>query len=202
MIKGGWLIQPRKIKESPIYKMPPCTREVWGYLLREAFFTDKGNIKRGQLPTKFDKIREDLSWVVGYRKEMYSRRQIEGAIEALRKVGAIVTTKVTHGTIITICKYDYYQRIENYEGGIESVSENFTKVKRTLSGRGNIKKEGIKNEKEDNNSNTIVKHIGEKTEKNEQDFRSSPTELQEQSFFIKRLSDRYRKNGTDGKDDI
>ena len=61
MIKGGYIIQPRKIKDSAVSKMSPCAREVWQYILREAFFVAKGNIDRGQLFTKIDIIAHQRS---------------------------------------------------------------------------------------------------------------------------------------------
>ncbi len=119
MIEGGYILQPRAIKGSSIMNAPPCTREVWFYLIRNANSSEnkyKGYyIKRGQLFRDYKTIIEDLSWAVGNRKEKYSDGQMKRAMSALRKAGRITTTKKPGGVLITICKYDYYQNPKNYE---------------------------------------------------------------------------------------
>jgi hypothetical protein len=153
MIKGGYILQPRKIQDSAVAKMPPCSREVWAWILRNAFFADSGNLKRGQLFANIDEIRDDLKWFVGFIKNTYTRRQIEGAYEGLRKEGMIVTKKVAHGLVITVCKYEYYQSIKNYEGynegGEKKIRRSQGREKEVIA----INKEDLMNYKE---SNTIV----------------------------------------------
>jgi hypothetical protein len=130
MIKGGYILQPRIIKSSEVAHMSPCTREVWYLLLREAMFENFGNLKRGQVFITINDIRDGLHWYVGYRKETYSRRSVEGSLKVLRDGGMIVTMKVTHGMIVTICKYDYYQDKKNYEGNSEGGTKVTAKVER------------------------------------------------------------------------
>jgi len=152
MIEGGYILQPRIIEESEVYRLSPCARETWQHLLLTAYHKDYGNLKRGQLFTSIDTIREALSWFVGYRKEGYSRRQIEGSFEAFRERGMIVTTKVTHGIVITICKYDYYQDPKNYECNNEGEKKDTTKGRRSVRQGGNINK-NVKNDKNVKNEN-------------------------------------------------
>ena len=132
MIEGGYILQPRSIKGSKIANAPPCAREIWQYLLREAFWKDKtylGNtIKRGQVFKSITDIREDLCWYVGYRKETYTKAQTVSAMKLLRTSGMISTTKLPRGMLITICKYDYYQDKKNYEPSNEPSNEDTTKL--------------------------------------------------------------------------
>jgi hypothetical protein len=117
MIKGGYILQPRKIDESDISKSPPHIREIWMYLLRKANHQDCPSLKlkRGQLFTSYKQIIKDLSWNVGYRKESYKKHHCETAMKTLTKHAMILTTKTTRGLIITICNYDYYQNPKNYD---------------------------------------------------------------------------------------
>lgn len=118
-IKGGYILQPRKIDDSDIAKSPPHVREIWMYLLRKANHRDRkvnGKvIKRGQALTSYRQILEDLSWYVGARKESYARHHCETAMKALTKATMVTTTKTTRGMIVTILNYDYYQNPKNYD---------------------------------------------------------------------------------------
>ena len=122
MIKGGFYIKARAIQDSDIAHASPCTREIWDYLLREASYEDTKITKRGQLIRTLSGIREALSWFVGYRKMSYSLDQCEAATKWLRSREMITTTKTTRGMIITVCNYDTYQTIRNYENGTDTVA--------------------------------------------------------------------------------
>lgn len=113
-IEGGYYIKARCIQNSEIAIAPPYVREIWDWLLKEANHTDKGNIKRGQVVRTFNDIREGLKWMIGYRKEKYTKRQCEYAMKFLRDKKMIETIKTTRGLIITICKYEFYQDHGNY----------------------------------------------------------------------------------------
>lgn len=122
-IEGGYYIKARKIKNSDIGHAPPHIREIWDYLLREANHSGKKKhgevLERGQILTTYNEILEDLHWMVGWRKQKYSKAQCETAMKFLRthrRNGPMITTKkTTRGMIITISKYDYYQNPKNYE---------------------------------------------------------------------------------------
>lgn len=118
-IAGGYYIMARAIQESAIAQSCPCTREVWGWLIKEANhkMNNRSNIKRGELVRTISDIQEGLKWFVGFRKQMYSASQIEKSLKFLRKETMIKTMKTVRGIRITICKYDYYQDFNNYEGG-------------------------------------------------------------------------------------
>jgi hypothetical protein len=116
-IPGGFYIKARKIDESEIAHSAPCVREVWDWLIRQCNHKDNIalGIRRGQCVRKISDIQDGLHWYIGYRKMTYSKSQCEHALEYLRKKRMIETTKTTRGLIITVCNYDSYQRIENYE---------------------------------------------------------------------------------------
>lgn len=120
MIKGGYILQPRKIDESEVSKCPPHVREIWLYLLRKAFYKDGNKLKRGQLLTSYSQIINDLSWKIGYRTERYKKHHCGTAMKLLTKLGMIATTKTTRGMIVTILNYDYYQDPNNYETNNET----------------------------------------------------------------------------------
>ena len=119
MINGGYILQPRIIQESDISVAPPYVREIWNYLLREANCQDNKynghEIKRGQLFRSYDDIKEGTKWFIGWRKMVYNENQVKKAMKFLRDTLRIETMKELGGVMITICKYDYYQTLKNYE---------------------------------------------------------------------------------------
>ena len=115
---------------------------------------------KGQGFTSFAELQEVLTYNVGYRKEVPSKKKIFGIIDWLRnpyegvhegnaKEPMIVTTKVTHGIVYTICKYDEYQSPDTYEGNNEGRDEGSAKVLRRYR-QGNNKYKNVKNDKNDN----------------------------------------------------
>lgn len=123
-IPGGYYIIARKIDESEIAHTPPHIREIWLWLIKNVYLTDRiicgRQMRRGQLFTSYKDIQDGLHWMVGYRKETYSKSQCETAMKWLTKHEMITTTKTTRGLIITVCKYDTYQNPKNYENRTES----------------------------------------------------------------------------------
>jgi hypothetical protein len=115
MIPRGYFLKARVIQESNIAHAPPHVREIWDWLIMKASYSDGKYLKRGQVLATYDDIRNGLSWNVGYRKERYSKSDCENSMKWLTKEEMITKTKTTRGLIITICNYDYFQKIENYE---------------------------------------------------------------------------------------
>jgi hypothetical protein len=136
-IKGGFVFKARQIQDSPIAKAPPHVREVWDYLIRCANWKDvvegRKIIKRGQVYTSREKIRDALSWRVGYRPMKYTPDQIETAMKVLRKSEMITTARTERGVIVTIIKYAFYQDSRNYEIRTEirdeSMDENRSEIR-------------------------------------------------------------------------
>lgn len=116
-IAGGYFIMARAIQNSDIAQAPPCTRELWIWMIKEANhkLNARLNIKRGSMVRTIRQMQEGLVWYAGYRKEMYTKNQIEGALNFLRNQKMIQTAKTTRGMLITICNYDRYQEFKNYE---------------------------------------------------------------------------------------
>ena len=120
MIRGGYILQARKIDDSEIAFKPPHFREIFNWLYRQANHSDNDKFKRGQCFRSINDIQEGLKWFVGYRKCTYTKDQCEKALKWLRKADMIETTKATRGMFITICNYEFYQDPKNYESNNES----------------------------------------------------------------------------------
>lgn len=137
-IPGGYIFLSRKIIESQIWQKPPLYLKVWIYLLASAQHRDYKKLKRGQLRTSIPEIIEACSWKVGFRTERPSRDQIfqilnwlreageESVHEAVARATMITTTKATHGILINIDNYCFYQDSRNYESNDESNNEAVT----------------------------------------------------------------------------
>lgn len=159
---SGYILISKSIIDSGVWSKPPLYIKVWLYLLSRAQYSDYGKLKRGQLFTSIPEIQRACSYMVGYRKETPSRKEIWGVIEFLRNpheedtkgtrgVPMIETTKVTHGLIVTICKYNDYQNPKFYGSNSEGANERTPKRTRKEQQGDNIKKENIKNKKNKKN---------------------------------------------------
>ena len=144
-IDNGYILQPRKIEKSEIMQMPPVTRELWFYLIRNVQHKDYKKLKRGQGYFRLNDIQEDLSWMVGYRKEKYSKPQLTKSLRRLREGNMIETTKATHGILVTICKYNVYQDPNNYEGNDEGNAKETRRKRKGININKNDKNEFKKN---------------------------------------------------------
>jgi uncharacterized phage protein (TIGR02220 family) len=122
-IPGGYILLARKTLESEIMKKPPLFFKLWGWMLLQAKFKLKNGLERGQFKTSIAEMREAMSYLVGYRKETPTTKQIRAVYESLTKGSMIGTTKVTGGMIVTILNYEEYQDPKNYEGHNERVHE-------------------------------------------------------------------------------
>ncbi len=120
MIKGGFILQARKLDSSDLALKPPHVREVFCWLCRKARFKDGIDLKRGQVRCTYSMIQESLSWNVGARRETYKKHQIETALKVLRKMGSITTQRTMRGILVTICNYDIYQNPRNYANSGDS----------------------------------------------------------------------------------
>jgi hypothetical protein len=168
LIPGGYILLSRNLLESDIWDKPPLYLKVWVYLLSKAQHQDYKNLKRGQLRTSIPEIQEAMSYMVGYRKQKPSRKQVWSVLEWLRNTHLdsnyeirvngtvnrtrgepmIVTTKGTHGIVINIVNYGVYQEPKNYEGNNGRTNEKDTNGTRTERQGNNINKND-KNEKND-----------------------------------------------------
>lgn len=156
----GFILTSKSLVDSDIWRKPPLYLKVWMYLLINACYSDHGNLKRGQIRTSIPEIQDACTYFVGYRKVKPTYKEVRDVIDYLRdpheitpegkhegqtKGSMIVTTKVTHGFIATICKYDEYQTIANYEGHSEGHNESSAKDERRATQGHNKKNEYITN---------------------------------------------------------
>jgi hypothetical protein len=123
----GYILLSRSLIGSEIMKKPPLYLKVWVLLLCKAQHKQFKQLQRGQLLTSIPELIEECSYYNGASKKKPTRDQIFQVIDWLRKPSAdlskasmIATTKATHGMLITICNYDYYQSATNYESNTES----------------------------------------------------------------------------------
>lgn len=112
-LKQGYILWPRN--DNYITKLPPVAREVFLWLIMAAGFKDTRKVKCGIAFTSYDEIRDGLAWNVGARIMRYKKHQIESAIKALKRVGAITTAKTTRGFYVTIVDYKSWQNPKRYE---------------------------------------------------------------------------------------
>jgi hypothetical protein len=159
LIKGGYILQPRKITDSEIFKKPPLYLKVWIYLLTRAQHSSYKELNRGQLYTSIPEIQEACSHYIGCRKEKPTKDQIFNILEWMRgenstvtkatskatsKATMITTMKATHGILVTIDNYSVYQDSKNYESNDESNNESNDEG---VSISNNINKNDNKNDK-------------------------------------------------------
>jgi len=158
-IPGGFYIKARKLKESAVWKKPPHFREIWDLIIAEACHSgivrSGRKLERGQCFLSYKIIQEELCWYVGYRKETYSRSQIEIVMKWLLKDTMITTTKTTRGMIVTVVNYDFYQDAKNYESHNETYNESHNEATMTP----HYKQEGkeVKNVKKEIYSESFLK---------------------------------------------
>jgi len=152
-IEGGYYIKARKIQESWIMHQPPHVREIWEMFIRRASHSNYKSLSRGQLLITYDQIRDELHWMVGYRKMRYSKWNCESAMKQLRKATMITIKKTTRGMIVTVCNYDYYQNPKNYE----SHNCNSANTTREPQGTDTIDKNGKNDNKNGNKKSVHVK---------------------------------------------
>jgi uncharacterized phage protein (TIGR02220 family) len=175
-ISGGYVLKARKVWESEVAHAPPHVREIWDWLIMAANHTGKKKhgriLNRGQVLTSYDEIREALHWMVGWRKQRYTKSQCETSMKFLRKPSRngpmITTTKTTRGIIITICNYDFYQSPKNYECRTESYIENHNETCSSPQTSDTIDK-NVKNVKKERVSfpyQKIVSYLNQKTASN------------------------------------
>jgi len=154
-ITAGYYIKARKIQESKIAHAPPHVREIWDWFLMQANHKDRkvgGTvIKRGQVFTSYEEIRNALHWMVGWDKRRYKKSHLETTMKWLRKHAMVTTRKTTRGMLITIVNYDFYQNPENYKATGKSTGEPQGKLQEIR----HYKQEG----KKGTNKNNIIDRI-------------------------------------------
>jgi len=122
-ISGGYILLSRKLLQSGIMEKPPLYLKLWVWMLLMASHADHGNLKRGQLFTSLERMREVMKYRVGAVWRRPTKKEIRTACDFLTKGTMIGTTKGTHGMLVTILNYNHYQTPLNYEGHDEGHSD-------------------------------------------------------------------------------
>ncbi len=127
-IEGGYILLARKLGDSGIIEKPPLYCKLWIWMLLQASFKNHGDLKRGQFFTSLESMRDAMKYRIGYRTSKPSIKEIRDALsffthESPYEGPMAVSMKVTHGMVITICNYSYYQDISNYEGHNEGTTK-------------------------------------------------------------------------------
>lgn len=135
--------------ESDFFNFTPCCREVYLWLLLNVNFVDGRKFKRGQMFTSIGKIREELAWYVGFRKNQYTDNQIRTALNNLVTNEMINTAKTTRGLHITVCNYDTYQNPDNYDARTVKKREQRSDQRNDIQNKHELYQ---KNEKNNNNN--------------------------------------------------
>lgn len=177
-ITGGYILLARKITLGEIMEKPSDYLKIWVYLLNKAQYKQHGNLKRGQCPISIDELIKVLSYKSGYRTVKPSKKSVWRIIEWLRcphggdnggnaGVPMVETVKVTHGMILTICNYDFYQDPGNYEansGGNDGGNAGVLRVSQKGNNKYKEGKEGNAcNESENTNSSTGIEGLSFKS---------------------------------------
>ena len=155
--QDGYIMIDRGIVESEIWNKPPLYIKVWLLLIIKAQHAGYKGLRRGQLRITIDEIREACAWKVGWRKEKPTKKQIWDILEWLRNPqegndggnhggSMVVTTKGTHGMLVTLCNYNVYQDPKRYEGNNGGTAE-VTTTELRRSQQGNNTNKNDKNDK-------------------------------------------------------
>lgn len=105
----------RKLKDSEVYKSSPVVRELFIYLLMNVGWQTNKSVanhrgfKRGNWKGTTKDLQDGLSWTVGFRKESYSRSQIQRGLVKLTNLHMIEVMNEHLGISVNVCNYDTYQ---------------------------------------------------------------------------------------------
>lgn len=120
----GWIKIERSIMDHWIFQDAEFFR-AWIMMILMANHEDRTIlvdrqpklIKRGSFFTSITKLSERLGW---------DRRKTVRYIEALKNDGMLTTDGTTHGTTLTIVKYDFYQGRRTTDGTTDGTADGTT----------------------------------------------------------------------------
>ncbi|NQT03273.1 MAG: hypothetical protein HQ580_14695 [Planctomycetes bacterium] len=121
VIRNGYVILARVIRESAIWQDSPDIFKLFLYLLIEARHDKKPKrfsgfeVKRGELVTSLSNIAEDNQYYEQKAIRRWSRPKVARMLEKLKEQERIKLIPDTYGTHISICKYEFYQNPEAYK---------------------------------------------------------------------------------------
>jgi len=105
-IKGGATLWARQTIESEIfYDKPDKWFKIWFYLVNRVSHKDTKKYKRGETFIFYDWICDDVK---------ATKDQVKKCIGWLKGCGMVSTRRSTRGVWLKVCKYSYFQTIDNY----------------------------------------------------------------------------------------
>lgn len=113
-IAGGYVLLARALLDSDLMDQSPLVIKLWVWLLLNANWQDRKQLKRGQLVTTIGAMQEAMSHYAGWRKVRPSPDQIRSAYGALTDTARITVRRTTRGVVITVLNYDTYQDVLSY----------------------------------------------------------------------------------------
>lgn len=170
---NGFILLSRGILDSDVFASQKLLK-IWVWCLCKANFKDKTiplRFGRGEIIVKVKRG----SFVFGRNKaeeELFiDGSTIYKSINKLKEMDMIKIESNNQYSIITICNYDSYQQMENYQvTSKEQVSNSLVTAKEQLSNT-------TKNDNNDNNDNNIEKNKKKTFEFRENEFRDSLLEF-------------------------
>ncbi len=113
-IAGGYVMLARALLDSDLMDQSPLVIKLWVWLLLNANWHDRKQLKRGQLVTTIGAMQEAMSHYAGWRKVRPTPDQIRSAYGALTGTARITVRRTTRGVVITVLNYDTYQDVLSY----------------------------------------------------------------------------------------
>jgi polyhydroxyalkanoate synthesis regulator phasin len=106
MLLSGWMKVEREILQSQVFFHPEDVR-IYLWIAGHAAVKDGAVLgdrvlKKGQFVQSISKIRENLYFYSGNKKDEYSNSRIQRSIKRLEKAGLVTTEKFKHGYVFTV----------------------------------------------------------------------------------------------------
>ncbi|WP_175989543.1 hypothetical protein [Bacillus sp. Marseille-Q1617] len=108
MLLSGWMKIEKELLQSQLFFHPEDVRiYLWiaGHAaVKDGVVLGHRVLKKGQFVQSISKIRENLWFYSGNKKDEYSNSRIQRSIKRLEKAGLITTEKFKHGYLFTMLK--------------------------------------------------------------------------------------------------
>ena len=141
----GAFFLARKAFESEIWRNKPSSWwKIWCFILGSVQHADYKELKRGQGWFNFREIIRQKA--IG---QDITYPMIDMFMRFAKSTIMLTTQKTTHGVIVTVGKYDLYQKIDTYKNDTKNDSSNEVETKWKRNGNDNINNNdnNVKNEK-------------------------------------------------------